>query len=210
MATKLEKKVQENIEKIGVYGNEKSVLLNYLDQIKCHDPWTYNHCLRVGIIFSNIADHFCLDQKLALYSGLLHDIGKITLPLSILRKRKGFNAKDYGVMKNHSMEGYEILRKDFPLIALVISRHHSYQHNHYPDKVPEDHRFSKRTHLLISEYSKLLAIIDYYDSIKTRKDDAFSVKREIPNAKKIKEKVLKEYPYKEEMIKELYKKKIFK
>lgn len=210
MVANLEKKLQTEIEKIGLTGDELSRVVSYLDLVKGHEKETYEHCLRAGLKFAQIAENFGLNQKLALYCGLLHDVGKIGIGVSLLKKRVGFNEEDYKIMRSHPMRSYAVLKHDFPLISLIVARHHYHQKNSYPATPPIDTRLGKKTNAIIEEYSKILAIVDFYDAISTRKDDAFGIKPAVPNQRKRKEELINSYPCKKEMIKELYRKKIFK
>ena len=71
----------------------------------------------------------------------LHDIGKIHLPIHLLRKKGSLTKEEIAVMQLHPVHGYEIL-KDIPLLApaaLLVRHHHErYDGGGYPDGLVGD------------------------------------------------------------------------
>ncbi|MGC9140635.1 HD-GYP domain-containing protein [Athalassotoga sp.] len=59
-------------------------------------------------------------------AGLLHDIGKISIPLDILTKPSKLKKTEFELIKDHVEEGYKILKqiKDFEAIAMMVRQHH--------------------------------------------------------------------------------------
>jgi putative nucleotidyltransferase with HDIG domain len=58
--------------------------------------------------------------------GLLHDIGKVAVPVEILSKPGKISEFEYAIIKSHSLRGYEILKRiEFPWpVALAVLQHH--------------------------------------------------------------------------------------
>lgn len=58
--------------------------------------------------------------------GLLHDIGKITIPSEILSKPGRLRAPEYQLNQNHPQDGYEVLKEVYFLwpVAEVVRQHH--------------------------------------------------------------------------------------
>ena len=68
--------------------------------------------------------------------GYLHDIGKIAVPDSVLRKAGPLTRPEWEEMRRHPVTGYEILRKidDFKEIAILVRHHHErWDGRGYPD-----------------------------------------------------------------------------
>jgi HD-GYP domain-containing protein (c-di-GMP phosphodiesterase class II) len=59
-------------------------------------------------------------------AGLMHDLGKISIPAEILFKPTKLSELEFNLIKCHSKAGYEILKKiDFPWpIAKIVLQHH--------------------------------------------------------------------------------------
>jgi putative nucleotidyltransferase with HDIG domain len=93
------------------------------------DPYTAGHQRRVAELARAIAKEMRLSewQIRGIYiAGLLHDVGKISVPSEILSKPGKINATEFSIIKNHCQVGYEILQKiDFPWpVTRAILQHH--------------------------------------------------------------------------------------
>lgn len=97
--------------------------------VEMRDPYTAGHERRVGLIASAIArelgwnEELCRNLELL---GLVHDIGKISIPSEILTKPTRLSPLEMEMMKGHAQAGYEIL-KDVPFavpVAEIIRQHH--------------------------------------------------------------------------------------
>ncbi len=97
--------------------------------IEKRDPYTAGHQRRVAELAREIAKEMKLPDETVncIYlAGLLHDIGKISVPLEILTKPGRLNEPEYEIIKFHPVVGYEILKDiDFPWpIAEAVLYHH--------------------------------------------------------------------------------------
>jgi len=93
------------------------------------DPYTASHQQRVTQLVVAIAEAmgFSKEQiKGIRIVGLLHDIGKISVPAEILSKPTKLTPAEFGIVKEHSKVGYEILKSiDFPWpVAEIVLQHH--------------------------------------------------------------------------------------
>lgn len=99
------------------------------NMVEQRDPYTAGHERRVGRIAADIAAEMgwpadkCRDLELI---GLVHDIGKISVPTEILCKPGRLTALEYDLVKVHAENGYQILKDvKFRLpIADIIHQHH--------------------------------------------------------------------------------------
>lgn len=99
------------------------------NMIDLRDPYTAGHERRVGLIAGVIgremgwSEERCRALEMV---GLVHDIGKIAVPVEILSKPGRLNPMEMNLVKAHAQAGYEIL-KDVPFsfpVAEVIRQHH--------------------------------------------------------------------------------------
>ena len=99
------------------------------NMVEFRDPYTAGHERRVGIIASDIGRELGLSEekcKNLQFIGLVHDIGKISIPSEILSKPGRLTALEFEMVKVHAEKGYEILKDvEFHLpIAKIIRQHH--------------------------------------------------------------------------------------
>jgi len=93
------------------------------------DPYTSAHQRRVSDLARRIAQEMQLEHDLiecVRTAGILHDIGKISVPAEILSKPTALNDIEFSIIKQHPERAYEILKEiDFPWpIAEIVLQHH--------------------------------------------------------------------------------------
>jgi len=93
------------------------------------DPYTAGHQQRVSRLAKALAVEFGLPRDLVeglRVAATLHDIGKIAVPAEILTKPSMLDDIEFGLVKEHSRVGYEILKGiDFPWpVAKIVLQHH--------------------------------------------------------------------------------------
>ena len=138
-------------------------VIQYLNEIKGYDDYTYTHCVNVGFYSMLIGKRLHLqDSKLIdlVQAGLLHDIGKIKIDSELLNKKEKLTDEEFETIKRHSMLGYEIL-KDSPYVGTeiknaVLMHHERMDGSGYPLGVRDKE---------IGEYAKIVAIADVYDAM---------------------------------------------
>ena len=93
-------------------------------------------------------------------AGLLHDIGKITIPLDILNNPGKLTEAEFAVVKEHPAAGHRMLLEGGAVgeIALEVCLHHHEKMDGtgYPDKLSSD---------TISMFARMGAVCDVYDAI---------------------------------------------
>jgi HD-GYP domain-containing protein (c-di-GMP phosphodiesterase class II) len=91
---------------------------------------------------------------------LLHDLGKMRVPLEILNKPGRLTQEEFTEIKRHPLYGYEMIRHDrtIPLASLNIIKHHHERKNGqgYPEHLLQDK---------IPLLTQIAAIVDVYDAI---------------------------------------------
>jgi putative two-component system response regulator len=92
-------------------------------------------------------------------AGLLHDIGKIGIPLAYLNKPGKLTSEEYEIVKLHPAIGHEIckpLRTMVPLLALIRGHHERLDGRGYPDGLTGE---------ALSLPLRCLSIADVYDAL---------------------------------------------
>ena len=138
-------------------------LTAWLDDVRRYHEGTFQHCLLV----TGVAVGFALDikfghadvRRLGL-AATLHDIGKASIPLSILDKPGRLDQTEQEIMNRHPIIGYELLKpipEISPEILDGVRHHHEYlDGSGYPDGLtaPE-----------ISDLVRLLTISDIFAAL---------------------------------------------
>ena len=135
----------------------------WLTQLKTRDEYTAIHSLNVCVLSLTFGRSLGLNNEELNELGLgalLHDIGKMQVPLEILNKPGKLTPEEFEIMKSHPQKGYEMLLKDDNLsaevLSIVKSHHERLSGEGYPDNLPEQS---------ISYYTKIVSITDVYDAI---------------------------------------------
>ncbi len=141
-----------------------SAIVNLLD-IKTHDDYTYCHSINVGIISLALAQKMGYDDetvKLIGLGGFLHDIGKISIPASLINKTSVLSEEEKRIMKSHPSHSYRIMSKDKninPRIVNMAYEHHErYDGKGYPRGISGDK---------LDDYSVIVGLADVYDALTT-------------------------------------------
>ena len=97
--------------------------------VEVRDPYTSGHQKRVAFLATAIAKEMGLENSTVesiKIAALIHDIGKINLPASILTRPGRLSEIEYDMVKTHSQFGYDMIRKiEFPWpIADIVLQHH--------------------------------------------------------------------------------------
>lgn len=137
--------------------------MQWLTNLRKRDEYTAIHSLNVCIFALTFGRYLGLTteelNELGL-GALMHDIGKMRVPLEILNKKGQLTDEEYALVREHATNGYEILKKtkDLPeSIAIVALSHHERKSGEgYPHGLKED-----EIHL----YARVVSIVDIYDAI---------------------------------------------
>jgi len=102
------------------------------------DPYTSGHERRVGSIARNIAIEMNLDPErirgLELI-GMMHDIGKISVPAEILSNPGLLSEAQYSIIKEHAQSGYDIIKDvkfPWPVAETILQHHERFDGSGYP------------------------------------------------------------------------------
>lgn len=138
-------------------------VINYLHVLQLVDDYTFQHSVNVAILSGLFGRWLGINDaelKQLVFAGLLHDIGKTQIPLSILNKPGKLTKHEMEIMKGHTVQGYEILKKagvsDTKVLNGVWSHHERLDGSGYPRSLAGDD---------IDETAKIIAIADIYDAM---------------------------------------------
>jgi putative nucleotidyltransferase with HDIG domain len=114
---------------IGLLSNLDEITSALSDFVQSRDPYTAGHQRRVAELARAIAVEMGLSERRVkgLHTiGILHDVGKIAIPPSILNKPGKLSPEEFEIIKNHVRLGYEILtRVELPWqIGKAVLQHH--------------------------------------------------------------------------------------
>ena len=137
--------------------------LLWLTHMKKRDEYTSIHCMNVCILALTFGRSMGLARQQLDMLGLgalLHDIGKMHVPLEILNKPGRLTDEEFEIVKSHSMSGYNLLRqkKDMPgeVLDIVRSHHERINGRGYPDGLSGE---------FIGRLVQITSIVDVYDAI---------------------------------------------
>jgi len=134
-----------------------------LTDIRLHDTYTFAHSVNVAILSALLGVLQKLPKedllKLTL-GGLLHDLGKITVPHEILTKPGHLSDDEWRLMQGHPDAGRQRLKKMFPndiLLSTIALQHHEHiDGSGYPNHLQGEQ---------IHRYARIVAIADVYDAL---------------------------------------------
>lgn len=130
--------------------------------IDAKDPYTHGHSVRVAKCSVEIAKHLKWsreDQQNLYFSALLHDIGKIGIPDSILNKSSSLTEEEFGIMKQHPAVGGKILRDIHSIRHMEDGaryHHEKYDGTGYPYGLKGDQ---------IPFMARIIGVADAYDAM---------------------------------------------
>lgn len=142
--------------------NYRQVLYSLLDLIEKRDSYTAGHTKRVAEYSLLIAKEIGFSQNdldVLYEAAIMHDIGKVSTPDSILLKPGKLNKNEHEIIQNHLVCGYEILSTidAFKEHAEIMRNHHErYDGRGYPRGLKGDN---------ISVISHILILTDAFDAM---------------------------------------------
>ncbi len=132
-------------------------------RLKTADDYTYMHSVAVCAMMVALAKQLGLDEAQTRslgMAGLLHDLGKVAMPMDVLNKPGKLTDAEFDIMKTHPTEGFKMLKAspnvDPIALDVVLHHHEKIDGSGYPERFKGDQ---------ISLHSKMGAVCDVYDAI---------------------------------------------
>ncbi|KQV60154.1 phosphodiesterase [Pelomonas sp. Root1217] len=134
-----------------------------LARLKDKDTYTYMHSVAVCGLMVSLGRQMGLSDaevREAGLAGLLHDVGKMQMPMEVLNKPGALTDAEFNVMRGHPERGFDLLKDGakVPASALDVCLHHHEKMDGtgYPHKLAGDR---------ISQFARMGAVCDVYDAI---------------------------------------------
>jgi len=144
--------------------NAEAVLFSLALSIEAKDPYTEGHCERLSKYSVAVADKLGLPEDLRVAirrGGLVHDIGKLAVPESILLKPGPLTPEERKIMEQHTIAGERIcapLRSFRHVLPIIRSHHEKQDGSGYPDGLKGEQ---------VPLTARILQITDIYDALTT-------------------------------------------
>jgi len=132
------------------------------ESIETADSYTQGHCQRVADFATLLAMDCGVDPAVLLWfrmGALLHDVGKLAVPLEILNKRGALSPDELQVMREHPVVGEDLVTHiNFPWDLRPMIRHHHerFDGTGYPDRLIGE---------AIPQTARILCVADVYDAL---------------------------------------------
>src|SRR5580698_10556971 len=144
--------------------NAEAVLFSLAHSIEARDPYTHGHCERLAEMSARMGERLGVPEeqiKALRRAGVVHDIGKVAVPDSILLKPGPLSADETETMRKHPVVGERICAplRTFRLVLPIIRHHHErHDGSGYPDGLRGDE---------IPLSAAILQLADVYDALTT-------------------------------------------
>ena len=160
---------------MAMHGDQHMILP--LLQLREFDEYTTTHSLNVSVLVMALAESLQLaqqDVRAFGIAGLLHDLGKVHIPLEILNKPGKLTEEERQVMQNHPVAGAKLIiesGRKLDMAAAVAHEHHIMINGQgYP---------TRHYHRPCHKASNLVHVCDVYDALRTKRPyrDAWEAQR---------------------------------
>ncbi len=137
--------------------------LTSLSRLKSFDEYTFFHSVNTSVLALALGRNLSMDRETLHVLGcgtLLHDIGKMAIPLEILNKPGRYAPDEYEVMKQHALRGADLLRHTTGLregaIRPALEHHERMDGTGYP---------FGRTRAELTQFGLIGSVVDIYDAM---------------------------------------------
>jgi PAS domain S-box-containing protein len=155
-----EEKLQQSFERLKKAVNTTVQVL--VSALEIRDPYTAGHQSRSANLACAIATEMGLSAEKMdgiRMAGIIHDVGKLSIPVEILSKPTKLTSLEFSLIKEHSRSGYEMLKDvepSWPLAEIVYQHHERMDGSGYP-------RNLKGNKILLE--AKILAVADVVEAM---------------------------------------------
>lgn len=159
-----EKKLHQSLNNLKKAINTTIQVL--VSALESKDSYTAGHQSRASNLACAITEEMGLDQNMIegiRMAGVIHDIGKLSVPAEILTKPGKLTDIEFSLIKQHSQTGYEMLKdieSPWPLAQIVHQHHERINGTGYPKQLKGDE-------ILLE--SRILAVADVVEAISSNR-----------------------------------------
>jgi putative nucleotidyltransferase with HDIG domain len=144
----------------------QDLVRQFAQDIESKDAYTLGHCQRVADLACAMATDLGFDETTLFWfrvGALLHDVGKIVVPVDILNKDGPLTPEERAIMERHPVAGVELLRDvEFPwdVLPMVRGHHERWDGHGYPDGLAGE---------AIPLPARILCVADVYDALTSQR-----------------------------------------
>jgi len=143
---------------------QKDMIITMIRILEYHDPYTKGHSKNVANLASLLAEKLGLSDEMikkTYWAALVHDIGKIVIPSSILNKEGKLTIEEFEVIKKHPVYGHDFLSTSDELKELgkyVLHHHERWDGKGYPAGLSRED---------IPLISRIISVVDAWDAMRS-------------------------------------------
>jgi putative two-component system response regulator len=140
----------------------KASLLALANAIEARDQYTHDHVMRISAYARAIAKELAWDTarcEILEFGAILHDIGKLDVPISILLKPGRLTPEEMEQMRRHPVHGTHMIAGIeylAPAVPIILHHHEAWDGSGYPDGLKG---------MDIPAGARLLAVVDSFDAM---------------------------------------------
>ncbi|HOC53073.1 MAG TPA: PAS domain S-box protein [Caldisericia bacterium] len=152
------------IEKLQETSEQVILLITKISEFR--DPYTTGHQKNVAEIAVKIAQKMKLSYEqieLIRYASLLHDVGKMLLPIELLMKPAKLSSIEFEIIKEHTKIGYNLIKDidfPYPIKEIILQHHERLDGSGYPSGLKKDE--------IIFE-AKIVSVADVIDAMSSHR-----------------------------------------
>jgi len=143
---------------------QKDMILTIIRILEYHDPYTKGHSKNVAALASLVAERMGLPDEMirkTYWAALVHDIGKIVIPSTILNKEGKLTLEEFEIIKKHPVYGHDFLSTSSELreLAKYVYHHHErWDGKGYPSGLSGED---------IPLISRIITVVDAWDAMRS-------------------------------------------
>ena len=147
-----------------------------VNAIEAKDKYSHGHSIRVAEYSEMLARELKKSEsecRKIYYAALLHDVGKIGVPIRIINKKGRLTEEEYARVKEHPVMGNQILSgiSEYPYLAVGAHYHHErYDGKGYPDGLKGDE---------IPEIARIISVADAYDAMSSNRSYRMAIPQQL-------------------------------
>jgi HD-GYP domain-containing protein (c-di-GMP phosphodiesterase class II) len=155
---------------------QNQLLMAMIKVLELYDPYTKGHSEHVAEISRKISVELGMDEKESkkiYWAGLVHDVGKILVPINILGKDGSLTREEFDIMKMHPVWGASVLETGEELedIVAAVRHHHEFWNGEgYPQAMSGEK---------IPLMSRIISIADAFDAMTSDRPYRKALSKEI-------------------------------
>ncbi|MCR4998371.1 MAG: HD-GYP domain-containing protein, partial [Lachnospiraceae bacterium] len=145
------------------HGKTTLDILDLLHAIRAVDDSMYAHSLNVALVARGIGRWLKLDKddlNILTIAGLVHDIGKLSIPEEVLNKQGKLTDEEFQLIRQHPLTGNRTLKNlhhiDRRILSATLQHHERGDGSGYPRQLQQDE---------IDDFASIIAIADVYDAM---------------------------------------------